>query len=316
MFDVFVNLKRFDVSAEYDGICPLRDPAEWATQVIDGSVRLGLGNMIDARLVYFMPEAMLVPTRTRLATHPAGQTRSIAIGVQGVFRGDTEQGGNFGAFTTNLPAAAARNLGATWAIIGHSEERLDKVGLIAEYDPSVNSDRSARERATICVDRVLNQEAHRALDRSLNVVFCVGETAEERGEGPLSEQKHRIEATIRRQVRLGLEGLRAHVDAGREIVIGYEPRWAIGPGKTPPDGAYIGYAADLVQQACREMHGFSPRVIYGGGLKTGNAAEVAAATCVSGGLVALTKFDPPIGFSPEGLAEIVEVYRSGHESAV
>ena len=100
----------------------------------------------------------------KLASFPAQETRSINLGCQGVFREDITPGGNFGAFTTNRPAAAAKNLGCTWTIIGHSEERRDKLGIIARYDPAVLQNMTQQKKAKSAVDVSSTKRILRALN--------------------------------------------------------------------------------------------------------------------------------------------------------
>jgi triosephosphate isomerase len=157
------------------------------------------------------------------------------------------------------------------------------------------------------VDGLINREAGKAYAAGLHVLLCVGETAEEKGEGSFAEQKPRIEATLRDQLEIGLSGIQ-DVRKDRELVIGYEPRWAIGPGKVPPGPDYIGFVSAFIKKTAAEILGSAPEVVYGGGLKVENAKAIAGIETIDGGLVALTKFTPPIGFSPEGLAEIVDEY--------
>jgi triosephosphate isomerase len=307
MSRIFVNLKRFDVPRAAGGICPLKDPAGWIRGVIEETASQGLGRLEGAELVYLLPEALIIPAREELESHPPGDTRGIALGCQGVFRENITAGGNFGAFTTNLPAAAAVNLGASWTIIGHSEERRDKLGILSAYDPEIDRSVDGLEKALETVNRLINQEVLRALEAGLDVLLCLGETAEQRGEGGFEQQKPRIQDALRSQVEIGLSGVASHLGR-RKLVIGYEPVWAIGPGKTPPGAEYIGFVAGYIKESSRAIHGFLPPVVYGGGLKEANAEEIGGVAAVDGGLVALTRFTAPIGFDPQDLRIIVEKY--------
>ena len=100
------------------------------------------------------------------------------------------------------------------------------------------------------------------------------------------------------QLSVGLEG----VDKDR-VVIAYEPVWSIGPGKTPAGKEYITKIARFVKERTGGMD-----VVYGGGLKTDNAAMLASIEEIDGGLIALTRFQGEIGFYPEEYLEIVRLY--------
>jgi triosephosphate isomerase len=305
---IFVNLKRFEVPRDLGGICPMDDPGDWIEYVIEKSIDMELGTLEGLRLIYLLPEALILPAMRKLGSYPESERRTIEIGSQSVFREDISPGGNFGAFTTNLPPAAARNMGCTWSIIGHSEERKDKLGLLETFEPSVKDDPDLGLRAQETVDKIINQQVQGALDASLDVLLCIGETGDERGEGDFSEQKPRIEMVLKRQLSLGLRDAQSRL-SGRKIVIGYEPIWAIGPGKTPPGQEYIGYVSRYIKTTVEEEFGFEPGVVYGGGLKEENAGMIAHIETIDGGLVALTRFTGQIGFYPEELKKIIEKYQ-------
>jgi triosephosphate isomerase (TIM) len=303
----FVNLKRFDVPVSKGGICPLDDSARWAEEVVKESLELGFNQYEDIQIVYFFPESLLLTAKQVLNDLAPAPGKSLQLGSQGVYRENVAAGGNFGAFTTFLPAAAAASIGCRWSLIGHSEERKNLFGLLAAYDPAVMRDEKAMTAANRTIHAIVNQEAHRAFESGLNVLLCVGETLEERGEGGFQEQKPRLERIFREQIEIGLNGLGSYL-GGMKLVIGYEPRWAIGPGKTPPDAGYIGFAAEAIRNAARELYGLDVPVVYGGGLKVENAEAISAVSSISGGLAALTRFTVPPAFSPRGLKEIIDKY--------
>ena len=89
----------------------------------------------------------------------------------------------------------------------------------------------------------------------------------------------------------------------RRVVIGYEPVWSIGPGKTPADKPYITKIARFI----KDMTGGAD-VVYGGGLKTDNAQMLASVEEIDGGLIALTRFSGEIGFYPDEYLEIIRTY--------
>ncbi len=191
--------------------------------------------MADLELVYMLPEG-LVPLANRMLDelNPSSVSH-LAIGCQGIHWQDVSKGGNFGAFTSCLPATAAWNLGARWALVGHSEERRAKLQVMEFLDPSASQGGPRGREALAAVDRIMNEETMRALNAGLNVLLCVGETSEQRGDGSEEEMLGRLGNVLADQVSTALQGAVGKADAKR-IVIGYEPIWAIGPGRTPPGG--------------------------------------------------------------------------------
>ena len=275
MKHIFLNLKRFDVPVELGGVNRLAPVAEWGRAIVAGTQQGLTGyDPAEAEFVDFFPEAHLIPA----AAARTADSR-VELGCQGVFRADTAVGGNFGAFTTNRPASAARAMGCTSTIIGHCEERNDKAGILAE----------AGVTNTAAVNRLLNQEIRLAVEQGLTVLYCIGEKSE--------EQEH-WQDVLGEQLRVGLDG----VDTSK-VVIGYEPVWSIGPGKTPAGKDYITMIARFVKERTGGLD-----VVYGGGLKADNAAMLASIADIDGGLIALTRFSGEIGFYPEEYLEIIRLY--------
>lgn len=307
MKEIFVNLKRFDVPRNMGGVCPIENSKEWIEWVIDKSIKNGLGKLNDLMVVYMLPESLLIPAVEILKSYDKSETQTIAIGCQGVYRQNVQKGGNFGAFTTNLPAAAAYNIGCNGTIIGHSEERKDKQGIIAKVLPNWNSDETLRQKVMCGVDELINEEVICALKQNMHVLLCVGETAEERGEGNLDAVAENIKRVLKVQLERGLKDTLEYKPE-HSIVIGYEPIWAIGPGKTPPDKEYIAFVSSYIKQAVKQMYDFDIMVVYGGGLKEENAGMIGSIETLDGGLVALTKFTGDIGFDPDDLKKIIDKY--------
>ena len=170
-------------------------------------------------------------------------------------------------------------LGCSSVLIGHCEERRDKLGIMAEA--GVND--------TDAVNRILNQEIKAAVEAGLTVLYCIGESAEE---------QDRWQEVLGKQLEIGLKD----VDTSK-VAIAYEPIWSIGPGKTPAGKDYIQMIARFVKERTGGM-----AVAYGGGLKTDNAAMLASIPEIDGGLIALTRFQGDIGFYPEEYLEIIRMY--------
>ena len=278
MKHIYLNLKRFDVPAELGGVNRLAPVAGWGRAIVEGTQE-ALKQYDPARVDFtmYLPEAHLpAAAAARCENSP------VRLGCQGVYRDDTAPGGNFGAFTTNRPAAAAKALGCESVLIGHCEERADKLGILAEAGVTGAA-------ASDAVNRLLNREVKAAVTRGLSVLYCIGEKAEE---------QERWQEVLGGQLDTGLAG----VDKGR-VAIAYEPIWSIGPGKTPADRPYIQKIARFV----KERTGGLP-VAYGGGLKADNAAMLASIPEIDGGLIALTRFSGDIGFYTQEYLEIIRLY--------
>lgn len=307
MKEIYVNLKRFDVPKSLGGLCPIEDPIAWIEAVMVDSIQAGMADHPELQLVYLLPEGLVPPAVAAIQRYPAESRPNLHIGCQGVHWDNVAPGGNFGAFTTAVPAAAARTLGSTWAIVGHSEERRFKTQIIQAYDPDALASPDKTAQTAAAIDGLTHAEVKQALGAGLNVLLCVGESAEERGEGSFEEQAPRIRQVLKSQLTTNLAGLQDMLNDKR-VVIGYEPIWAIGPGKTPPGGEYISFVSAYIRQVISQEFGYNIVVVYGGGLKEENAAMIAGIETIGGGLVALTRFSGEIGFDVPGLKGIVEKY--------
>jgi triosephosphate isomerase (TIM) len=168
-----------------------------------------------------------------------------------------------GAFTGEVSPSMVREAGAQYAIIGHSERRR----LFGETDATVN-------RKVIA-----------ALGAGLTAIVCVGETLEEReGDQTL--------AVLDRQVKDGLDGLSAAQVA--DLVIAYEPVWAIGTGRVAT-AAQAEEAHAHIRTRLRQWFGADAaercHVIYGGSVKADNIAELIREPDVDGALVGGASLD-------------------------
>ncbi len=162
-----------------------------------------------------------------------------------------------GAFTGEVSPEMLQDIGCRFAIVGHSERRH---GLGEK-------------------DAFINRKVRAALDAGLGVVFCIGETLEERQSG----QTHSILTT---QLVEGLQGIQA-AELPR-IVVAYEPCWAIGTGQNAtPEQAEEAHA--YVRGLCRQYFGdaAAERLIiqYGGSVNPQNAAAILSEPDVDGALV-------------------------------
>ena len=197
-------------------------------------------------------EVMVAPTSVNLfPSVSAADGTSIEVIAQNMHEADN------GAFTGEISGSMLKSIGVNTVILGHSERR-------AIYGET---------------DELLAQKVDAALNNHIRIIFCVGETLEVR-----KQDQHFIE--VANQIRKSL----FHLSAAdwENIVIAYEPVWAIGTGETAsPDQA-------------QEMHDFIRKIInkkytseisdnlsilYGGSVKPNNAKEIFAKEDVDGGLI-------------------------------
>ena len=175
-----------------------------------------------------------------------------------------------GAFTGEVSAAMLTELGVDGVVLGHSERR--------EHNCEN--------------DRALQEKVPAALAAGLRPILCVGETEDER-EGGETERK------LRHQVQEALEKVEeTHLT---EVVIAYEPIWAIGSGRTAtPEQAEeaISFVRALVGDRSKDAAD-GVRVLYGGSVKPDNAGELLEQPDVDGALVGGASLDP------DGFARIV-----------
>ena len=275
MKHLYLNLKRFDVPVDYGGVNRIAPLKDWGSYIVSHT-QDGLKKYDPSQVefVQYFPEAHILGAVSALC-----ENSPVQVGCQGVYRMNTAVGGNFGAFTTNRPASIAKAMGCTSTIIGHCEERNDKSGILAE----------AGVTDTAAVNRLLNQEIRLAVEQGLTVLYCIGEK---------SEEQERWQEVLGEQLSVGLDG----VDTSK-VVIGYEPVWSIGPGKTPAGKDYITKIARFVKERTGGLD-----VVYGGGLKVDNAEMLASIEEIDGGLIALTRFQGEIGFYPDEYLEIIKTY--------
>ena len=275
MKHLYLNLKRFDVPVEYGGVNRIAPLKDWGGYIVSHTQQgLKKYDPSQVEFVQYFPEAHILGAVGALC-----EGSPVQVGCQGVYRMNTAVGGNFGAFTTNRPASIVKAMGCTSTIIGHCEERNDKAGILAE----------AGVTDTAAVNRLLNQEIRLAVEQGLTVLYCIGEK---------SEEQERWQEVLGEQLSVGLEG----VDTSK-VVIGYEPVWSIGPGKTPAGKDYITMIARFVKERTGGLD-----VVYGGGLKVDNAEMLASIEEIDGGLIALTRFQGEIGFYPDEYLEIIKTY--------
>jgi triosephosphate isomerase len=184
-----------------------------------------------------------------------GMFAMLAVGSRVAVGGQDCHAKESGAYTGDLSAEMLADAGASYVIVGHSERR--------QYHGEKDVD--------VCAKAVA---AHRA---GLTAIVCVGETKEEREAGKALD-------VVKKQLRGSIPvGSNSH-----NLVVAYEPVWAIGTGLTPTT-ADVAEVHGLIREELGRLVGKSDhgnvRILYGGSVKPSNAVELMAVENVNGALV-------------------------------
>lgn len=176
-------------------------------------------------------------------------------GTKVIIGGQDCHGNESGAHTGDISAEMLKNAGAKSCIVGHSERRADHGEASAEV-------------------KTKTEAAHRA---GLTAIICVGETADERRDGKtLKIVGQQLKASLPAQA------------TSKNVVIAYEPVWAIGTGLTPTAADVKKVHAHIRKRLIAllgEETGTAMRILYGGSVKAANAVELMAVDNVNGALV-------------------------------
>lgn len=197
-------------------------------------------------------DVVVCPTFTSLSSVvEATRGTNIKVGAQNIHWADN------GAFTGEISGEMLKGIGVEYVIIGHSERRQ----YFGETDESVNNRLKA------------------ALKYELKPIVCVGELLEERESGVTNE-------VLEKQTVGALKDIPA--EAVSDMVIAYEPVWAIGTGKTA-SSADANDACKFIRSVVEGLYGKnvaeSVRIQYGGSVKAANARELFTTSDIDGGLV-------------------------------
>ena len=175
----------------------------------------------------------------------------LMIGAQNVYYRDN------GAYTGEISAPMLKSVGCGYVIIGHSERRM----YFKETDSEIN------RKAGLC------------LKNGLNPILCVGETGGQKDEGSTFD-------VLNKQIIYGLEGIDDHLV--RNIIIAYEPVWAIGTGVSA-SGDQVEEIHRFIRNTIKEFASdevsSGVRIIYGGSVNSGNAADLLKRDNVDGALI-------------------------------
>lgn len=209
-----------------------------------GGVKAGLSELDKGVEVVIIPPSLYLRDVQQVLA-----SSDLKLGIQNVAQW------NSGAYTGEVSAPMASDVGCDYALVGHSERRQ----LFAEDDAQV------AEKVT------------RILAGGLVAIVCVGETLEEREAG-------RAEAVVAQQIRAALAGVTG--EGWAKIVIAYEPVWAIGTGKTATAADAQGMHA-MMRELLADMGAPADDVslLYGGSVKPDNAADLFAQPDIDGGLI-------------------------------
>ncbi|MBL1271318.1 MAG: triose-phosphate isomerase [Oceanospirillales bacterium] len=194
-------------------------------------------------------EVVIIPPAIYVANVLEQARNTVSVGVQNVGQWQS------GAYTGEVSAEMARDAGCRYALVGHSERRQ----LFGETDEQVV------EKVSLVVSS------------GLTAIVCVGETLKEREAG-------QAEAVVANQVRTGLSSVAS--GEWQNIVVAYEPVWAIGTGKTATsDDAQAMHAA--IRGVLKSMGAPAEEIslLYGGSVKADNAAALFSEPDVDGGLI-------------------------------
>ncbi len=194
-------------------------------------------------------EVVIIPPAPYIPLVQQQADGKLAIGVQNVSQWQS------GAYTGEVSADMARDLGCWYVLVGHSERRQ----LFGESD------------------EVVARKIGRVLESGLTAVLCVGETLDQRDAGE-------AEQVVAAQIQKGLASVTGEQWA--KVVVAYEPVWAIGTGKTATaDDAQAMHAA--IRKVLEGMNAPAEEisVLYGGSVKADNAAALFSEPDIDGGLI-------------------------------
>ncbi len=206
----------------------------------------GLANLkLNCDVIICPPYTSLSEASTLIKNTP------VKLGAQNMSFEDN------GAFTGEISALMLKSVGCEYVILGHSERRT----IFKETND------------------VINKKIKKALERKLKVIFCVGETLEER-------EKSTTMQVIRAHVENGLKDISEESMA--EIIIAYEPVWAIGTGRnaTPQQAQEVHkFIRDFIGNKFSSQIADDLTIQYGGSVKPDNATELLSQPDVDGALV-------------------------------
>ena len=193
------------------------------------------------KIIYCPPSTLISPFSKKL------KNTYIDIGAQ-----NSHENIHYGPFTGFINSKMIKDVGAKYVILGHSENR------------------QAGE-----TDKLINLKIKSALKSKLKVIFCIGETYQQR-------KKRITNQTLNKQIQLGLKG----ISNKKNILIAYEPVWSIGTGILPkPDDLFS--TINFIKKKVRNI-----KVLYGGSVNPKNINELKSINNIDGYLIGGASQDP------------------------
>ena len=205
----------------------------------------GLGNDTTCDVIVCPPFTSLSEVNTLIKNTP------VKLGAQNMHYE------NSGAFTGEISNSMLKSVGCEYVIIGHSERRT----IFGEND------------------EIINKKIKKALESGMKVIFCIGESLEQREEGITNE-------VVKKQIVNGLMNVTS--DNLTNIIIAYEPIWAIGTGKTatPEQAQEVhSFIRGQIEEIYSKDSAENLQIQYGGSVKPENAVTLLSQPDIDGALV-------------------------------
>jgi len=193
------------------------------------------------KIIYCPPSTLIRPMSKKL------KNTNIDVGAQNCHEQDT-----YGAFTGSINSMMLKNVGAKYVIIGHSENR------------------QAGE-----TNKLINLKIKNALKSGLKVIFCIGETLQEK-------RKKITKKILNKQIKLGLNKIKNK----KNVIIAYEPVWSIGTGLIPRSNELF-KTIDFIKKKIKNN-----KVLYGGSVNPKNIHELKLINNIDGYLIGGASQDP------------------------
>ena len=193
------------------------------------------------KIIYCPPSTLIEPMSKKL------KVSTIDVGAQNCHENET-----YGAFTGSINALMLKNVGARYVIIGHSENRQSGE-----------------------TNKLINLKIKSALKSGLKVIFCVGETLQEK-------RKNFTKRVLTKQIKLGLNKIKKK----KNIIVAYEPVWSIGTGQIPKSNELF----ETINFIKKNI--INNKVLYGGSVNSKNINEIKSISNIDGYLIGGASQDP------------------------